>query len=72
MESFERREKLALVYDNYSPRIIKMHLNKIKKEEEGGGSRGKEPVLLEKRNVLKLSNVYKLNHPCTARKHQPH
>lgn len=39
MESFERREKLALVYDNYSPRIIKMHLNKIKKEEEGGQSR---------------------------------
>lgn len=38
MESFERREKLALVYDNYSPRIIKMHLNKIKKEEEGGGA----------------------------------
>lgn len=41
MESFERREKLALVYDNYSPRIIKMHLNKIKKEEEGGAVEGR-------------------------------
>lgn len=57
--------------NNYSPRITKTHFHFIKlKRKKGGGGQSREPVL-EKKNVLNFP-TYKLNHPCTARKHQPH